>query len=304
LEDFYQKSGIDLTKIRLQAKGLIDFLRSWEIFRRKMDTLLDNPSQWAEIALKRYKMFIGLRKKYPESILIPTADILYAQLAHIFRSQNYYQDLDPTQLPFILTKTEEKLYHDTIKGTINLWKKEYSCDYIPESFNVEKWAFWCVSNNRYTRKPNYQHTPFYINVFGSNVGDVEVPGDVKVSINANDLENDLKWFPELEKGFLMVKSHYSNNEDELLVKLSQDYLRFQYILYKFPEQRDNLAPPVNIDLMWHAHMTLGNTYIEDMKRIFGETLLHHPWKDSKEIIPIAEDAPLACLWKQVFNKAL
>jgi len=261
-------------------------------------------------------MYINLRKKYPSVILIPTADILFAELSHIFRTKEYYGDLVPelrNPNPLKLDPGVVKLFTASIKGTAQLWENEYRCAYLPPGFDVQEWIYWKENHSRGMRDnspyPDYVATPSYVAVRGpppsANIQNL----GVKVSLTEEDLVNDVKWLPELELELTQMRKSYcrgwglmNSDETSVIRRLCTSYLRFLYLVYKYPSEADKLAPPVSIDLCWHAHMTLTKIYYENtVDMLGGVPLEHHPWKDSSKLLPINADSTLACLWKTLWN---
>jgi len=114
------------------------------------------------------------------------------------------------------------------------------------------------------------------------------------------LIDDVKWLPELERGLSDLRE--GSDENYIYMRLVISYFRFLFLVAKYPQESSNLAPPVTIDLMWHAHMTLMHRYINDTKRILGFPLNHHSWKSSKDLLPVSSQ--FACLWKEEFKTTL
>jgi hypothetical protein len=259
-------------------------------------------------------MFISLRKKYPDIALIPTADILFAELAHLFRTKEYYEDLDEKLIPenlLILKDGIKELYFECIKGTSDLWETEYHCPYIPSDFILKDWVYWevRVPDDPFNppRTPDYLPPPPYIPVIGPLPGK-NIPLEISISLTASDLIDDAKWLPALERGLSGMLEDCRNwglensNEENIYQRLFFSYCRFLFLVAKYPQESSNLAPPVAIDLMWHAHMTLMHQYINDTQRILGFPLNHHPWKSSKDLLPVSSQ--FACLWKEEFKTTL
>jgi hypothetical protein len=294
-------------RICQQAKLLLDFLRSFNAY--KLD--YQNPA-WALSSLKRYIMFLSLRKKYPHLLLLPTADILYASLCHLFRTKEYYKDMQELNLSnrnlLELTNAEQTLYIQTALATENLWKLEYQCDYLPAGMKID-WVYWKPDDQYHfsfsKSGPDYFAPPAYIGAIGP-LPPLNWAGDVKVTLVYSDLIDDFQWLPELERQFGMMHSQaynwglWNTSEGGVIKRLILSYQRFLYLVRKFSEESSELAPPVSIDLMWHAHMTLPS-YLEDTTRILGFPLQHQPWKKAKTLLPVEPESTLACLWKQEFS---
>jgi len=253
-------------------------------------------------------MYLNLKKKYPTTVLIPTADILFVQLAHIFRTREYYHDVDeqlmPTN-PLSLDRGIIELFTECIKGTAHLWETEYLCPYLPPGYEVTDWIYWKEATED-EDEPQYILPPSYITVIGPRPPTVSnLEG--KLSLTVEDIINDVKWFPELQRSFYKLETRswgLTYNKNAKYVRLYKTYMRYLYLVAKHPQFRGDLAPPVTIDVMWHAHMSLPVMYKADTTRICGHILEHQPWKSSKEFLPILVDSPINCLWKEEFGTTI
>jgi hypothetical protein len=76
--------------IASNTKALEEFLRSvdFDLLVNDRDRL-----QWAQSALNRYRMFLQLKQANPNLWLMPTVEIEFCWLAHIFRTENYWNDM-------------------------------------------------------------------------------------------------------------------------------------------------------------------------------------------------------------------
>jgi len=111
---------------------------------------------------------------------------------------------------------------------------------------------------------------------------------------------------ELEIGLIQLRSNctrYGLDESDRAIfeRVLFSYYRFLYLVKKYPEESLDFAPPVTVDLMWHAHMTMTKCYNSDMMRQLGRVLYHQPWKSAKTPLPIKPDSSFACLWKSLYK---
>lgn len=71
-------------------------------------------------------MYLALRSEHPNSTFIPTADILFAELCHIFRTKEYYEDV-PENLhatdPLFLK--EHAMYDKILDATERAWIEKF-----------------------------------------------------------------------------------------------------------------------------------------------------------------------------------
>jgi len=255
-----------------------------------------------------------MRKKYPEVRLIPTADILFTKISHIVRTKAYYEDDKFTSVnPLLLCDGELNLYVESIKGTSHLWEKEYHCPYLGKDFHITDWEYWDNTKKSarfYKKEPTFKPPPAYLAVIGPPPPLEDNFSGISISLTSQDLNNDLKWLPELERNLAnMVEDCEQwgifSSEKNVFSRLVTSYVRFLYLVAKYPEQRMDLAPPVTIDLMWHAHMTMTDKYRKDTERALGGSPLHHvPWKNSNEVEYLSSTSPFICLWKKEFNTTI
>ena len=289
-------------RVRLRAKELLDFLRSFSYF---------GDSFKAEAAVARYRMFLKLRAEHPNLLLLPTADILFAELAHVFRTAEYHQDVKNGMVmardPLHLSKGDEALYNEAAKGTSRLWQETFGEPYFAADQATEH-EFFAHQAHRPSfdggwREVPYQQPPPYIAAMGAapkaSLGSVP-----KVQLSAKDLIKDLKWMPELEQGFWKVSSgapsKVTKTTEDFISHLFQCYQRFLFLCKTRPDLAHDLAPPVTVDLLWHAHQATPQLYLEETVRVVGFRLDHDPWPKGKgELRPLSEE--FQCAWKTAFG---
>eukprot|EP01126_Amoeba_proteus_P040254 TRINITY_DN4286_c0_g3_i1.p1 TRINITY_DN4286_c0_g3~~TRINITY_DN4286_c0_g3_i1.p1 ORF type:complete len:467 (+),score=76.37 TRINITY_DN4286_c0_g3_i1:57-1403(+) len=261
-----------------RASELLKFLRSFITFshnRPESSTLL------------RYRMFLHLKINYPQLFLIPTAEILYAELCHVFQTKQYHQDLTSMQIsldPLVLSSSEYYFYSEAIVATQKLWEKVFpGTSYLPEDVRVE-WKYWETERSRKGNRVDFHKPPSYFPAIGplvcaDMVAQFQLPN---VSLTEQDLKNNEKWREELERqiSYSRDKLCFCKDDRFLLEQLTFSYKRFLYLVKCHPEHRENLSPPVTIDLMWRAHQSTPLLYEREMRRIIGEPLYHRLWPSS------------------------
>jgi hypothetical protein len=308
IASFHQFSGLndeEADRVQLRAKHLLSFLRSFSCFVETFD---------AESALQRYRMFLKLRQEHPNALLLPTADILFAELAHVFRTSAYHEDVNSGVAmatdPLHLSKSEEALYNEASRGTAKLWQETFGEAYFAADQTKEHEFF-----SHQTHRPPFgggsalvpYHAPeSYIAAIGPRPksSSVALP---TVRLTAQDLTNDLKWMPELEQNFNEMLHEAPKklgrrdlNEEKLIAHFFRGYQRFLFLCKTRSDLSHQLAPPVAIDLLWHAHQSTPRQYVEATTRVIGFRVDHDPWPtETKELRPMSEE--FKCAWKTAFG---
>jgi hypothetical protein len=80
--------------------------------------------------LQRYLMFQRLRKENPHLMLIPTADIEYAWICHVLRTEQYWVDCVREGIPIAhslmpLRNADALMYVEAARATSLLWRKRF-----------------------------------------------------------------------------------------------------------------------------------------------------------------------------------
>jgi hypothetical protein len=175
---------------------LLSFLREFAAH----NTNFANPS-WAQIALLRYRMFLSMRVAHPTALLIPTSDILFAELSHVFRTDAYHSDLGTTLMASDLLELPEgegRLYNEAVKGTATLWAGMFPSVPFVEG-DIPPWIPFkheVVSYGRQNPFCQYTKPLPYVPSVGSipngvNVDTSDLP---QIQLNAQDLLNDWQWY--------------------------------------------------------------------------------------------------------------
>ena len=85
-------------------------------------------------------------------------------------------------------------------------------------------------------------------------------------------------------------------------RLFDSYSRFLFLCKTRPELDHKLAPPVSIDLLWHAHQSTPQLYEAETVRVLGYRLDHDPWPVSDKLRKVDDD--FVCAWKSAFGTDL
>jgi hypothetical protein len=118
---------------------LVEFLYGFETLMSKyLSKEFMNNSTAVKAAIHRYIKFMKLKKKYPDSILVPTHDIMMVWISHMIRPHKY--DMDCKYVFYFTEKPKIDLHlnndieiefrSDLLEGTKKIWKQEYNEDYL------------------------------------------------------------------------------------------------------------------------------------------------------------------------------
>ncbi len=295
-------------RVQQRAEQLVGFLRSFACFAESFK---------ADAALLRYRMFLKLRQDHPNALLLPTADILFAELAHVFRTAAYHEDVKNgvpmTQDPLQLSKSEEVLYNQAARGTAKLWQETYGEAYFA-AIQAKEHEFFTHQEAISPFGGGWAEVPFQPPTsFVAAVGPSPRPSRTplpSINLTAKDLINDLQWMPELERSFGEMYGQAFKKLDmpdhkqlTFIAHLLKGYQRFLFLCKTRPDLAHDLAPPVAIDLLWHAHQSTPRLYLEETTRIVGFRLDHDPWPtEKKELRPLSEE--FQCAWKTAFGRTI
>ncbi len=296
----------EMQRVQKRAESLLQFLRALESFSAGFS---------AEAALLRYRMFLKLQSDHPNTLLLPTADILFAQMAHIFRTADYHADVasGATALardPLCLSDDEAFLYNEACVATARLWESSFGELYFAGDARRQH-AFFIHQadmspNERRWRDAKYVPPPAYVTAVGA-APKRQVNGLPEIRLKTSDVQNDLKWMSELELSLRNIRSQayerLNMNEvtDESVIRhLSTCYQRFLFLCKLHPDMGHDLAPPAAIDLLWHAHQATPRLYEEETTRIVGFRVDHDPWPDGTgRLRPLSNQ--MQCAWKTAFG---
>lgn len=304
LEEFKRTSSLqpeERKRLIEHAARLYEFLKAFKVFAPR-----DKSGKWAEVALQRYRAFLKLKHDNPHALLIPTGDILYAQIAHILRTEEFEKDgLDGHQSPFDFGPSEEMLFAEAVKATAAAWEKAFpGSRYVALSEEKLVKELKPQKGRRLFAIFRKKNQPFFP-AFGPGLErKVDLP---RVSIVAQDLVKDLQWVTELEAQLdlvfertTVVLGEYDGESPlRLLPHLLHSYERFLFLVRQNPDKMALMSPPVFIDLFWHAHILSAERYRVEMQRIIGCVPHHLPFADADTPYPLSPE--LCQLWKSTFK---
>jgi hypothetical protein len=285
-------------------------------FLQEFGTFTPPGTEWAPSTLLRYRMFLHLRVLHPRTLLIPTADIAYAQIAHMLRTEQYSADCDSSAVPptdvLNLTDSEEPLYRDAVLGTKALWDATFpsGAEFVgpqqldalmsDDLYKYEKEGFGAR-----TRKK----LPPFVRCIGPEppAAAATIQGLPTVSMEAGDLLNDVKWMDLLRGSFrkvlsdgYMVVGDYPHRPPETVLRhMLQSYQRWLFLVRQHQDRLDVFSPPVHIDMFWHAHILTPELYRVEMARILGYVPEHRPFVGTNDPFPLSQE--LQALWKDTFG---
>merc|ERR1712137_61912 len=161
-------------------------------------------TSWMKNAGKRYCLFLQLSQENPNTVLIPTADILFVQLCHITRAKKYFQDIPDIIIPYNIFAPQPNFLQNAFK-TVKLWEEKFNEPYIRMSQRDI---------------PTIARPPF-LACFGPTVQ--ETFAGLSISLTVEQLKNDTAWFATLSGEMLKFSNHYGLSEYDSLVKLTYFY---------------------------------------------------------------------------------
>merc|ERR1712137_343264 len=210
-------------------------------------------TSWMKNAGKRYCLFLQLSQENPNTVLIPTADILFVQLCHITRAKKYFQDIPDIIIPYNIFAPQPNFLQNAFK-TVKLWEEKFNEPYIRMSQRDI---------------PTIARPPF-LACFGPTVQ--ETFAGLSISLTVEQLKNDTAWFATLSGEMLKFSNHYGLSEYDSLVKLTYFYDDF---LKLAKNHKNCLAPPIVIDVVWCAHQAAPKSYKSDCIKILGFELVRN-----------------------------
>eukprot|EP01080_Neovahlkampfia_damariscottae_P009806 gene9806-2131_t len=238
-------------------------------------------------AMIRYDQFLKLKKKFPDSYLVPALDIEIIWISHLLRPHLYQNDCQKIYGKVFdhklqCSKFEVAIRNEALIETQNLWKQEYKSDYFFEKIVINP-KIYEMGARRVTDK---RETEYYQFDTPPNVNmkvDTKHYDALKFSFSVDDVLQDRKWIKTYSK---FMKSNRSVFDSENYIKNTHGYVksyeRYLYLLAKYPNDRSGFYPTSAIDLVWHSHMLHPFGYKEDMEDILDEFLDHIPEENPTE----------------------
>lgn len=316
-QPFSQVKLPPLSKQRIaeNAKALESFLRSLNY--SILVHFEQNENEWSESALIRYRMFLFLKRTYPNVWLVPTVDIEFCWLTHIFRTETYWKDMtalgiNPEHSLCLQSYGEVATFSQAICATANLWNETFGetmYPYLPPGTDTSIKIWKVETKSMLEGASMYQDKPYsFFPVMGVMVSVQPPQLDLPlISIGHQDIAADIKWFPELDQGFRdLISDAYHNSRyrkcDVFIEKqVIPSYERFLDLCLRHGGDKvENPAPPYVLDLVWHAHQLEPVKYKNDCMSLFGCEFWHDPWPHGLgKSTPVSKE--FECQWKQTFG---
>lgn len=151
---------------------------------------------------------------YPNTWLVPTVEIEFCWLAHIFRTERYWKEMNqnginPDHKLYLMGYGEVVSWPDAVRSTASLWEKEFACAYVNNVADIssEVWTYE-VSYEQYLvkRKEHHQFFPQMGPKPNKIVDSLKLP---HISLTKEEIQADLSWHDELKKAFQHLK-HKAN----------------------------------------------------------------------------------------------
>lgn len=298
------------SRIAENAKALESFLKSLDYSLAQIEQV-----GWSESSLIRYRMFLHLKRTHPGIWLVPTVDIEFVWLAHIFRTQTYWKDMKTLGVDLqhslcLQGFGEVATFADAVCATASLWNDTFGpmYPYLPPGTDTSIQIFKVGRNSILEGSTMRQEKPysFFPGMGATTV--TESPATLQlppVSLQPQDVAADLKWFPELQQAFRDLSSNryysyaYGRRNGEFIEKqVIPSYERFLDLCRR--SNMENPAPPYVLDLVWHAHQIEPVCYKNDCLSLFGCEFWHDPWPTGRgKSTPLS--AEFQCQWKQAFG---
>jgi len=201
------------------------------------DRLNGEPAHYNSF-IEKYHLFIDLKVKYPDRLLIPTTEIEWVWYTHLLRpkfylafcERKYGGKIVPHSLDDFLLGLERP---ELLQETAVLFESEY-------------------------------HEPFF---FPASLPVLSSKEEKEIKfLETADLYNDWSWWDTLQ-------SQLGYGTKEFEDKSEKGY--YDYLLSVY-ETGTRLGPPIHIDLFWHTHIIHPQLYHDDCMKMFGEVIFHTP----------------------------
>lgn len=252
-------------------------------------------------ALSRYVKYMKLKARNPDSMMMPTHDILMVWISHMIRPGCYEYDCRSYfgisgKLPYPDTSLsvaqwtlkDESLYHLN-----ELWLKEYNETYIK---NADKIITPEESRNRRSKNIRFYRShgngrtdlrkgnPYIVEETNMEpLHDYQSP----LKISVEDVMKDRDWMQLFMQYLNTFSSKYSvrieylhtgdSLPNEFVSSALKQYEKFLFLNAVHSSKSESFHPTYVIDLAWHAHMLQPNEYKEDCQKYLGRVLEHDPW---------------------------
>jgi len=295
-------------KICETAEALESFLRSIN-FGVLMSS---EQNDWHRSSFHRYQMFLFLKHLHPNMWLIPTADIEFCWLAHIFRTKSYWEDISKLRIDpnhsLCLSNGETASFLEAVKGTAKLWEATFGPNflYLAADFSFDNWS---AERNRDRGYGLLTKSYRFFPVMGPR--QVGTPQNIQlpeISLSPEEIQADLEWFPQLQQGLEEIRRNsydvmggFGGTEELYSTHIVPSYERFLNLCYQ--QKLEGAAPPYVLDLVWHAHQANPITYKRDCLELFDREFWHHPWPNG---LGVSTDltSSFRCAWKRQYGSTI
>jgi hypothetical protein len=128
---------LDFPEYLVSARVLNQFYHFESAIFSSEDPIGDERKQmFRDVALKRYKCYLWLLKRYPDMLFVPTMEIEMCWRSHLIRPDKYLKDTERIfgkLLPHVIYPSTAlvELRQDALANTSLMWKKEFGVAYLP-----------------------------------------------------------------------------------------------------------------------------------------------------------------------------
>jgi hypothetical protein len=143
-------------------------------------------------------MFLRLQLDHPNILLIPSADILFVQFAHVLRTNIFHEDVKRLALNisdwdlFALQKEDERFFNEAVRATASIWQKTFKEPFpkgqVHAFFRHDQTAgaFSSISASAHYIRPSS-----YVGALFSGAPPKSVSALPEVSLSAHDVEREI-----------------------------------------------------------------------------------------------------------------
>jgi len=240
-------------------------------------------------AMQRYHKFMYLKKKFPEQMLVPTADIEMIWKSHLLRPASYVQYcikyfgslIDHT---VIGSELENELLQPGLEQTIKIWNEEYQERYlIPEKTSTRKFSWIDIHRTVHpSQGPIYyddlQHVSETYKLSPKN------KWENILSISPSEVQGDIYWIRLFHLSFMGTGDVLFDDdgkmkfcdprriEDSAIYRLTKSYERFLYLVaqnHLFFGESEKLPFCLSnaVDVIRHCHMLHPKIYNDECKKL-------------------------------------
>eukprot|EP00978_Attheya_sp_CCMP212_P019648 scaffold55276_cov55-Attheya_sp.AAC.5 len=212
---------------------------------------------------------------------------------------------------------EVATFSKAVQGTAQLWNATFSdnCSvpYLAENTNMS-WNIWnvvggglelCRAHRSDPRRffpqmgpPVPRNATIYTTCNDNNNNNNTMNLLPNIGLTAEQVHADLSWFPHLQEAFREMNSN--------AYQVLPSYERFLNLCHANTNDNNNNvltsnpAPPLVLDLIWHAHQMEPVRYKQDCLELFGTEFWHDPWPHGLGVVTEASDE-LECAWKTKYG---